>query len=163
MSDSSRPHGPQPTRLLHPWDSPGKSTGVGCQGIHRSKFDSQRAAESDSWREGKEGQVKPTALPEARAEAGAHGRTLQNKKTTAGLLLLPPSCFSRVRLCATLETAALQAPPQGYMFLSREAGDRGQPLNQEHSQETPWLMTRCATGRFISFSEDQELRNAVIK
>ena len=30
MSDSSRPHGPQPTRLLHPWDSPGKSTGVGC-------------------------------------------------------------------------------------------------------------------------------------
>ena len=30
MSDSSRPHGLQPTRLLHPWDSPGKSTGVGC-------------------------------------------------------------------------------------------------------------------------------------
>ena len=30
VSDSSRPHGLQPTRLLHPWDSPGKSTGVGC-------------------------------------------------------------------------------------------------------------------------------------
>ena len=29
MSDSSRPHGLQPTRLLHPWDFPGKSTGVG--------------------------------------------------------------------------------------------------------------------------------------
>ena len=28
--DSSRPHGLQPTRLLHPWDFPGKSTGVGC-------------------------------------------------------------------------------------------------------------------------------------
>ena len=28
VSDSSRPHGPQPTRLLHPWDFPGKSTGV---------------------------------------------------------------------------------------------------------------------------------------
>ena len=26
----SRPHGLQPTRLLHPWDFPGKSTGVGC-------------------------------------------------------------------------------------------------------------------------------------
>ena len=25
-----QPHGLQPTRLLHPWDSPGKSTGVGC-------------------------------------------------------------------------------------------------------------------------------------
>ena len=30
MSDSSRPHGLQPTRLLHPWDVPGKSIGVGC-------------------------------------------------------------------------------------------------------------------------------------
>ena len=30
VSDSSRPHGPQPTRLLRPWDFPGKSTGVGC-------------------------------------------------------------------------------------------------------------------------------------
>ena len=30
VSDSSRPHGLQPTRLLHPWDFPGKSTGVGC-------------------------------------------------------------------------------------------------------------------------------------
>ena len=31
MSDSQRPHGLQPTRLLHPRDFPGKSTGVGCQ------------------------------------------------------------------------------------------------------------------------------------
>ena len=30
LPDSSRPHGLQPTRLLHPWDFPGKSTGVGC-------------------------------------------------------------------------------------------------------------------------------------
>ena len=30
MSDSQRPHGLQPTRLLHPWDFPGKSTEVGC-------------------------------------------------------------------------------------------------------------------------------------
>ena len=29
MSDSSQPHGLQQTRLLHPWDFPGKSTGVG--------------------------------------------------------------------------------------------------------------------------------------
>ena len=31
MSDSVRPHRRQPTRLRHPWDSPGKNTGVGCQ------------------------------------------------------------------------------------------------------------------------------------
>ena len=30
MSDSVRPHRRQPTRLLHPWDCPGKNTGVGC-------------------------------------------------------------------------------------------------------------------------------------
>ena len=30
VSDPQRPHGLQPTRLLRPWDFPGKSTGVGC-------------------------------------------------------------------------------------------------------------------------------------
>ena len=30
MSNSVRPHRRQPTRLLCPWDSPGKNTGVGC-------------------------------------------------------------------------------------------------------------------------------------
>ena len=30
MSDSSGPHGLQPTRLLCPWDFLGKITGVGC-------------------------------------------------------------------------------------------------------------------------------------
>ena len=30
VSDSVQPHGLPPTRLLRPWDFPGKSTGVGC-------------------------------------------------------------------------------------------------------------------------------------
>ena len=30
MSDSVQPQRQQPTRLLCPWDSPGKNTGVGC-------------------------------------------------------------------------------------------------------------------------------------
>ena len=30
MSDSLRPHGLLPTRLLCPWNFPGKNTGVGC-------------------------------------------------------------------------------------------------------------------------------------
>ena len=30
-----RPHGLQPTRLLHPWDFPGKSTRVGCHCLLR--------------------------------------------------------------------------------------------------------------------------------
>ena len=36
MSDSSRPHGLQPTWLLPPWDFPGKSTGVGCHCLLRA-------------------------------------------------------------------------------------------------------------------------------
>ena len=30
VSNSVQPHRRQPTRLRHPWDSPGKNTGVGC-------------------------------------------------------------------------------------------------------------------------------------
>ena len=30
VSNSVRPHRRQPARLPHPWDSPGKNTGVGC-------------------------------------------------------------------------------------------------------------------------------------
>ena len=33
MSDSLQPYGQQPTRLLCPWDFPGKSTGVRCHQI----------------------------------------------------------------------------------------------------------------------------------
>ena len=35
MTDSLRPHGLQPTRLLCPWDPPGKGTGVGCRCLLR--------------------------------------------------------------------------------------------------------------------------------
>ena len=35
VSDSSGPHGLQPTSLLRPWDFPGKSTGVGCHCLLR--------------------------------------------------------------------------------------------------------------------------------
>ena len=36
VSDSSQPHGLQPTRLLRPRDFPGNSTGVGCHCLLRS-------------------------------------------------------------------------------------------------------------------------------
>ena len=37
MSNSVRPHRWQPTRLHHPWDSPGKDTGVGCHFLRLGK------------------------------------------------------------------------------------------------------------------------------
>jgi len=36
VSNPQRPHGLQPTRLLHTWDFPGKSTGVGCHCLLRN-------------------------------------------------------------------------------------------------------------------------------
>ena len=39
VSDSLQPHGLQPIRLLCPWDSTGKNTGVGCHLEERYKKD----------------------------------------------------------------------------------------------------------------------------
>ena len=47
VSNSSRPHGLQPTRLLHPGDSPGKSTGVGCHcPLHNTLIDKTESERS---------------------------------------------------------------------------------------------------------------------
>ena len=41
VSNPQRPHGLQPTRLLRPWDFPGRSTGVGCHCLlrHRARVE----------------------------------------------------------------------------------------------------------------------------
>ena len=41
VSDSLRPHGLKPTRLLCPWNSPGKNTGVGCHSLLQGIFPTQ--------------------------------------------------------------------------------------------------------------------------
>ena len=41
MSNSLWPHRLQPTRLLCPWDFPGKNTGVGCHFLLRGTFPTQ--------------------------------------------------------------------------------------------------------------------------
>ena len=38
MSNPQQPHGLQPSRLLHPWAFPGKSTGVGCHCLFRTDY-----------------------------------------------------------------------------------------------------------------------------
>ena len=38
VSNSVQPHGPQPTRLRCPWDSPGRNTGVGCHALLQGIF-----------------------------------------------------------------------------------------------------------------------------
>ena len=41
-----RPYGPQPTRLLCSWDSPGKNTGVGCHLLLQGIFPTQELNQS---------------------------------------------------------------------------------------------------------------------
>ena len=41
VSDSLQPHGLQPTRLLCPWDSPGKNTGLWCHFLLQGIFSTQ--------------------------------------------------------------------------------------------------------------------------
>ena len=41
MSDSLRPHGPQPPRLLCPWDPPSKNTALGCHFLLQGIFPTQ--------------------------------------------------------------------------------------------------------------------------
>ena len=64
VSDSSRPHELQPTRLFRPWDFPGKSTGVGCSrlllvsmrsakwgcGSHNIRIANLRERTEESWK-----------------------------------------------------------------------------------------------------------------
>ena len=53
MSDSVQPQRQQPTRLLHPRDSPGKNTGVGCHFLlqcMKVKSESEVSVVSDSLR-----------------------------------------------------------------------------------------------------------------
>ena len=38
VSNSGRPHGPEPASLLCPWDSPSKNTSVGCHALVQGIF-----------------------------------------------------------------------------------------------------------------------------
>ena len=49
VSSSSRPRGLQPARLLCPWDSPGKSTGVGCHSLLQPIFLTQGSNQRLLW------------------------------------------------------------------------------------------------------------------
>ena len=50
MSNFSPPHGLQPSRLLCPWDFPGKSTGVGCHRFLRPwRYEEAKRYDTERW------------------------------------------------------------------------------------------------------------------
>ena len=71
MSDPQQPHGLQPSRLPHPWDFPGKSTGVGCHCLlqiwHRftpsmKQKQTRRHKRKDSWLPRRRGEGRSGSL-----------------------------------------------------------------------------------------------------
>ena len=132
MSDSVQPHRQQPTRLLRPWDSPGKNTGVGChfllQGM-KVKCESEVAQLCLTLRDPMECSPPGSSVHgicQARVPewgAIAFSRCYPYKRILLPLML---SSFSHVQLCATPWTAAYQAPPS--MRFSRQEYWSGLPL-----------------------------------
>ena len=136
VSDSVRPHGPQPTRLLRPWDSPGQNTVVGCHFLLQCM-----KVESES----EVTQSCPTlsdpmdcSLPGSSIHGIFQATVLEwvaiAFSDVSVLLLLLLSRFSRVRLCATPWTAAYQASQS--MGFSRQEHWSGLPfLSPMHESE----------------------------
>ena len=88
LSDSVRPHGLQPSRLLCPWNFPGKNTGVGCHFLLQGMF---RPGDEPS-------SLTPPALAAGSLPPHHLGRPLS--VTTSVFISLKVSiCFSEPRVC----------------------------------------------------------------
>ena len=118
MSDSVRPHRRQPTRLPHPWDSPGKNTGAG----HHFLLQCMKVKS-----ESEVAQSCPTLCdPRDCSSPGSsvHG-IFPSKSTGMGCHFLlqcmkvKVKSLSRVQLLVTPWTAAYQAPPSMGFFQAR--------------------------------------------
>ena len=127
MSNSVWPHRRQPTRLPHPWDSPGRNTGVGCHCLLQC-----RNVKSES----EVTQLCPTLSdPMDCSPSGSsiHGifqaRVLEWVAiafSNAGMWKVKVKSLSCVQLLAIPWTAAHQAPPS--MGFSRQEYWSGVPL-----------------------------------
>ena len=158
MSNSVWPHGLQPTRLLHPWDSPGKNTGVGCHFLLQCmKVESESEVTqscltlSDPMDCSPPGSSIHGIFWATVLEWGCHcllrwqsldlSISLQMAQFHSFYALLSlPSRFSCVRLCATPWTAAYQASPS--MGFSRQEHWSGLPFPSPMHESGKWKWSR---------------------
>ena len=124
MSDSVSPHRQQTTRLPHPWDSPGKNTGVGCHFFLQCMKVKRESEVSQSYPTPSD--PMDCSLP----SSSVHGIFQAGKSTGVGchflLQCVKVKSLSRVRRLAIPRTAAHQAPPS--MGFSRQEYWSGAPL-----------------------------------
>ena len=140
MSDSVRPHRQQPTKLLRPWDSPGKNTGVGCHFLLQC-----RKLKSES----EVAQLCPTlgdpiggSPPDSPVPGILQARTLEwvaISFSNAWKWKVKVKSLSRVQLLVTPWTAAYQAPPS--MGFSRQEYWSVVPLPSPEAHIKPKIFT----------------------
>ena len=141
MSDSVWPHRRQPIRLLCPWDSPGKNTGLGCHFLlqyMKVKSESEVAQSCPTL-----SNPMDCSLPGSSVQGIFQARTLDwvaISFSNTWKWKVKVKSLSRARLLATPWTAAYQAPPsKGF---SRQEYWSGVPLPS-------WTRVSCIAGRFF--------------
>ena len=143
MSDSVWPHRRQPTRLCHPWDSPGKNTGVGCHFLlqcMKVKGESEVAQSCLTLRD-----PMVCSLPGSSIHGILQARTLEwvaISFSNAGKWKVKVKSLNRVWLFETPGTAAYQAPPSMGFFQARVLD--GLPLlsPQYQMREAFWFYSK---------------------
>ena len=141
MSDSVRPHRRQPTRLPHPWDSPGKNTGVGCHFLlqwRKVKSESDVAQSCPTLSDPMDG-----SPPGSSVHGIFQARVLEWGAiafSNAGKWKVKVTSLSCVWLLATQWTAAHQAPPS--MGFSRQEYWSGVPLPSPVHESEKWKWCR---------------------
>ena len=137
MSDSVRPHRRQPTRLPHPWDSPGKNTGVGCHFLlqcMKVKSESEVA------------QLCPTLHDSM--DCSLQGSSIHG--------------IFQARVLEWVPIAFSLAPWPAYRFLKRQVRWSDIPIflrifhsllwsTQSKTLGTPWSRSRCFSGTLLLF------------
>ena len=140
VSDPQRPHGLQPSRLLYPWDFPGRSTGVGCHCLLRLLTIVNVIYITYAAVAAKSLQSCPTLCdpidgsPQTEAHQATVPGILQARTlewvaisfSNAWKRKVKVKSLSHVRLLVTPWTAAYQAPPP--MGFSRQEYWSGLPL-----------------------------------
>ena len=145
-----QPHRWQPTRLLRPWDSPGKNTGVGCHVLlqcMKVKSESEVA------------QLCPTLsdpMDCSLSGSSVHGifqaRVLEWVAISffnAWKWRVKVKLLSRVRPLATPWTAAYQAPPP--MGFSRQEYWSGSPFMQLYTKKRIMFIFAVLESKKICF------------
>ena len=92
MSDSLRLLGQRSTRLLCPWDSPGKDTGVGCHFLLLGIFPTQGSNPRLLQRQAGSLPLRPAGKPQGRPPCALKSLTLALRCAGPGWTLGSPDC-----------------------------------------------------------------------